>query len=51
LNDSGSPEPAKDGRDPQIPDSDLYQLLNRGKTPILARFFDIITLQISKIRT
>ena len=34
------PEPAKDGRDPQLPSSDLYSPLNRGKTPILARSFN-----------
>ena len=48
LNGSASPKPTKDGRDPQLLDSDLYSLLSKGKAPILAGFLDIATLQTSK---
>jgi hypothetical protein len=48
LSCSPGPDPAKDGRDPQLPDSDLYSLLSRGKTLIIASSLGIITLQTSK---
>ena len=48
LSGSPGPKPAKDSSDPQLPDSDLYSLLSRGKTLIIAGYLNIIALQIRR---